>query len=198
MFAGFRVSKAAAGRSLRVWLLIVPAVWVGVSGCVQRRMTIRSSPPGARVYVDDYEIGTTPTSHNFTYYGKRKIRLVKDGYETLTVVQPIPAPWYQIPPLDFVSENFIPGKIRDRRTFNYQLTPQMIVPTEQLLGRAEGLRRGVRSTSGVSPWPVSPSAQVSPAPAGPEIITAPAGVEPVPTLPGVGGQPVYPLPPSGR
>ena len=48
-------------------------------------MTIRTNPPGALVYVDDYEIGTTPVSTNFTYYGKRKIRIVKDGYETLTV-----------------------------------------------------------------------------------------------------------------
>ena len=29
-------------------------------GCVERRMTIRSNPPGALVYVDDYEIGITP------------------------------------------------------------------------------------------------------------------------------------------
>ena len=32
------------------------------AGCVQRRMTVRSNPPGALVYVDDYQIGTTPVS----------------------------------------------------------------------------------------------------------------------------------------
>lgn len=106
-------------------------------------MTIRTNPPGALVYVDDYEIGTTPVSHDFTYYGKRKIRLVKDGFETLTLMQSIPPPWYQVPPLDFVSENLVPGEIRDQRTLQYQLTPQMIVPTEQLRQRAENLRRGV-------------------------------------------------------
>jgi hypothetical protein len=35
---------------------------LAVAGCVQRRMTIRSNPPGALVYVDDYQIGTTPVS----------------------------------------------------------------------------------------------------------------------------------------
>src|ERR1700690_4113146 len=70
-------------------LLVLAAIVLslGTSGCVQRRMTIRSNPPGALVYVDDYEIGTTPVSASFTYYGTRKIRLVKDGYETLTVMQ---------------------------------------------------------------------------------------------------------------
>src|SRR4051812_48980499 len=35
-----------------------------LAGCVERRFTIRSNPPGAQVYVDDYEIGTTPCSHS--------------------------------------------------------------------------------------------------------------------------------------
>jgi len=103
-------------------------------------MTIRSNPPGALVYVDDYQIGATPVTTDFTYYGTRKIRLVKDGYETLTIMQPIPAPWYQFPPADFITENFVPGEIRDQRMLDYQLKPQMIVPTDQLLSRAEGLR----------------------------------------------------------
>jgi hypothetical protein len=73
--------------------LALVAMVANVTGCVQRRFTIRSNPPGAQVYVDDYEIGTTPVSHDFVYYGTRKIRLVKDGYETLTVYQPMPTPW---------------------------------------------------------------------------------------------------------
>lgn len=104
-------------------------------------MTIRSNPPGALVYVDDYEIGATPVSTNFVYYGNRKIRLVKDGYETLTVLQPIPAPWYQYTPFDFFTENFVPGEIRDQRTIDFQMKPQMVVPTDQLLSRAESMRR---------------------------------------------------------
>ena len=116
------------------------------SGCVERRMTIRSNPPGALVYVDNYEIGAAPVSTNFTYYGTRQIRLVKDGFETLTVEQPIPPPWYEIPPLDFVTENFVPGQIRDHRTLSYNLTPQMVVPADQLLARGEELKSRVGSS----------------------------------------------------
>ncbi len=149
---------------------------MGQTGCVQRRMMIRSNPPGALVYVDDYEIGVTPISSNFTYYGQRKIRLVKDGYETLTVMQSIPAPWYQIPPLDFVSENLVPGEIRDRQTFSYQLTPQRVVPTDQLLGRAESLRRGMHTIGAVGPLSPTPAFPTSPTMLPPEQIPMPQGI----------------------
>lgn len=156
-------------------------------------MTIRSNPPGALVYVDDQPvpIGVTPVSHDFIYYGMRKIRLIKDGFETLTVMQPIPAPWYQFPPIDFVAENLVPGQIRDQRIMDFQLKPQMVVPPEQLLSRAEDLRRGVHATAGVvtSPGPVR-----SPAAMGPPAFPPPAGAEVIPAPQGVGGQPVYPLP----
>jgi hypothetical protein len=83
-------------RAILLQITLVTS-WLGLTvaacGCVQRRMTIRSDPPGALVYVDDYEIGNTPVSTDFVYYGTRKIRLVKDGYETLTVRQPFPVPW---------------------------------------------------------------------------------------------------------
>lgn len=96
------------------------------TGCVRRRLMVRSNPPGALVYVDNQPIGTTPCATDFTYYGTREIRLVKAGYETLTVNQPLPTPWYQIPPLDFASENLIPQKIQDYRTASFNLVPQVI------------------------------------------------------------------------
>lgn len=159
-------------------------------------MTIRSNPPGALVYIDDYEIGTTPVTQSYLYYGTRKIRLVKDGYETLTVMQSVPAPWYEIPPLDFVSENVVPSEIRDQREFCYQLTPQRIVPTEELLGRAEGLRRGVPAPASLAP--LAPTAPLYPGSAVPLSPVPRTGVaEPLPTPQGIGGQSVYPLPSGG-
>ena len=127
---------SAGANCFRRWgfALAVLALAGATAGCVERRMTIRSNPPGAQVYVDDYEIGTAPVSTSYTYYGTRKIRLVKDGYETLTVYQPMPAPWYGWPGIDFFSENLWPHKIRDERSFEYQLSPMIIVPTEELQG----------------------------------------------------------------
>jgi hypothetical protein len=132
-------------------VLVAALAAAALSGCVQRRMTIRSNPPGAMVYVDDEPIGITPCSHDFVYYGTRKVRLVKDGFETQTVLQPMPAPWYQFTPIDFVAENLVPWEIRDERYLDYQLQPQVIVPTDQLLGRAENLRASSRGAPAAAP-----------------------------------------------
>jgi hypothetical protein len=187
-------------RGLRPrWIVLAALVSVGLSGCVQRRMMIRTNvdqPTGALVFIDDYEIGTTPISVDFTYYGTRKIRLVKDGYETLTLMQPIPAPWYEIFPLDFFSENLLPGELRDHRTITYQLRPQMVVPPDELLGRAEALR-GRAQASAV---PTLPTGRVPPGPAyAPPAVSSPGAIAPqTPLPPGTGGTPVYPLPDGGR
>jgi hypothetical protein len=170
------------------WVVVAALLSVGLGGCVQRRMMIRTNvdqPTGALVYVDDYEIGTTPISHSFTYYGTRKIRLVKDGYETLTVMQPIPPPWYEIPPLDFFFENVLPGELRDHRTLTYQLRPQMAVAPDELLGRAEALRGRAQASS----VPAIPAGAVPSAPGFvPPATPNPGPITPQPPLPaGTGG-----------
>lgn len=138
------------------------------TGCVQRRMTIRSNPPGALVYVDDYQIGATPVSTDFIYYGTRKVRLVKDGYETLTVRQPFPMPWYEIFPLDFVTENIWPWEIRDERVVDLAMMPVASTPPELVVARAEQARLSAGSLPAVPPEIVPPQAVVpQPIPAAP-------------------------------
>lgn len=143
-------------RAARVCCIAVLALLAVAPGCVRRRMTVRTTPPGALLYVDDQEIGTTPVSTSFTYYGTRKIQLVKDGFETLTVKQTFYPPWYEITPLDFVSENLWPHEIRDEQFLDFQLRPQQIVPAEKLVERAESLRGGARQGYAV-PLPNAPS-----------------------------------------
>jgi hypothetical protein len=136
------------------------------SGCVQRRLLIRSDPPGAVLYVDNLRMGTTPCAINYVYYGTREMRLVKDGFETLKVEQPLPAPWYQVPPLDFVADVLVPYEIRDVRSVTYRLQPQYIVPKEHLLARAEELRRSTQGgaiyPAGPQPQPLAPGAETLP------------------------------------
>jgi hypothetical protein len=181
-------------------------------GCVERRLMIRTNPPGATVYVDGYELGTTPISASFIYYGTRQIKMVKDGYETLTVLQPIPPPWYEVFPAEFVSENMVPGQLRDMRTFSYQLTPQVVIPGEQLVGRAEQLRRSAPRAGTLPPGAEPPPPGAIPpirrgAPAGipPQAVeSSPTAAGPPMTAPetmpgtpqGFGGQPVRPVGPQ--
>lgn len=167
------------------------------SGCVRRRLTVRTNPPGALVYVDNQQIGTTPCSVDFIHYGTREIRLIKPGFETLTVNQPIPTPWYQYPGLDFISENLVAMKIRDNRTVTYNLSPQVIVPTQELVDRASQLRQDAQQfpvtqaavtspvgvAPGMPPFAPAPTPTVAPPPGTapqrlPEVYPPPIGVPP--------------------
>jgi len=120
---------------------------LNLCGCMFRRMTVRSNPPGAMVLVDGKEVGYTPMTMDFTYYGTREIQLVKAGFETQTVMQKVRTPWYQHVPLDFFSDNLLPVKVTNRHDFTYTLQPQRFVPNQELLDRAWQLR----SESHVSP-----------------------------------------------
>ena len=80
------------------------------------------------------------TQSDFTYYATREITLTKDGYETQTVMQKVKTPWYQVFPLDAVSDNLLPFEVTNRHDFTYQLQPKVVVPTEELLNRGNMLR----------------------------------------------------------
>jgi hypothetical protein len=154
-------------------MAMVVALLLPLGGCVRRRLNVRTNPPGALVYVDNQQIGTTPCSVDFTYYGTREIRLIKPGYETLTVNQPIPTPWYEFPPLDFVSENLVATKIRDNRTVTYDLAPQVIVSPQQLVDRANQLRQDALQ------YPVTTAGATVPQRL-PDVYSAPVGQPVVP------------------
>ncbi|MDA7541321.1 PEGA domain-containing protein [bacterium] len=111
------------------------------TGCLRRRLTVRSNPPGAMVYIDDVQVGNTPVSIPFTYYGTRTIRLEKDRFQTVEVQENINAPWYQIPPLDFVSELLIPMEIRDERAVNLDMQPLAPTNENEVMGRANQIRQ---------------------------------------------------------
>ena len=152
------------------------------SGCVRRRMTIRTTPPGAQVFVDDQEIGTTPCSASYVYYGTRKLTIMKDGYKTETIYQRFSPPWYQIPPLDFITENLLVNEIRDERIVDVQLLPEEIVPQAKLIERAQALRDS--ATSGqITPLIIKGGSPAPPAPA----LSFPGqglpGGEPIPRYP---------------
>ena len=180
-------------RTFRILLIMMLAhCCLLSSGCVRRRLTVRSVPAGASVYVDDQPIGQTPVSTPFTYYGTRKIQLVKDNFETLTVKQTFNPPWYQYPVIEFVTENLWPWEIRDERAVDFQMIPQVIVPTERLLENAQELRDAA-GQGAVAPL-VTPSEQP---------FVPPAGVLPAPaqntTLPETARYPQEPpLQPPGR
>jgi hypothetical protein len=135
-------------------------------GCVERRMTIVSDPPGAAVIVNGKDIGAAPVdvpSKMFMYYGDYDITLLRDGFEPALIRQAVPKPWYQCFPLDFVSENLVPWHIHDKRLFSYQLQPPAMMPPENLLERANDQRMRARTIV-----PATPIAETVPVPRPPQ------------------------------
>ncbi|MCC6508077.1 MAG: PEGA domain-containing protein [Pirellulaceae bacterium] len=130
------------------WLFASLLVLVAISGCVRRRLTVRTNPPGALIYVDRQLIGPSPASTSFIYWGTRHIEAVGDGYRTEKVLRTFYPKWYQIPPLDFFSETLWPWEIRDQRVVDITMLQEPNVPTEELIGRADEMR--TQAASGIA------------------------------------------------
>ncbi len=135
---------------MRRVLFIVAATAALCGGCVERRMTLVTDPPGARAFYNDREVGLTPVTFNFTYYQPADLRFQKDGYDTLRVVQPVEKPLRARFPLDFFAEALLPWTLRESHTFAFVLEPTVDPPVDQLRERAEEMRAEASDTPGPS------------------------------------------------
>jgi hypothetical protein len=134
-------SKNKPATMCRILMLIV--LLLALNGCVERRLTIVSDPPGALVSVNNRDIGAAPVDvpdDLFVYDGAYEIVLRKDGYEPLRVRQELRPPWYLRFPFDFFAEVVWPFRIRYYRELTYQLQLPPAISREQLLQSAQELR----------------------------------------------------------
>lgn len=122
-------------------LILIPILFYTI-GCnsVHRRLSITSEPSGARVWINDQEVGRTPISQNVIYSGTYKIRCEQESCETTTIMHDVRTPWYLYPGADFISENFVPGELRDNQKCHVVLPPKRVVPDNELLEAANKMR----------------------------------------------------------
>ena len=130
-------------------IIAIVAELFAFTGCVRRRLTLRTDPPGATVYLDNVEIGKTPISRDFNFYGTRELRFVKEGCETHTEMIKLRAPWYEWVGLDFVSETLVPGEILDRHNHSVKLRPLDVTSPDVLIAQAEQLKGIAHSSNNV-------------------------------------------------
>lgn len=115
-----------------------------LTGCVERRISITSEPTGALVWVNDVEVGRTPTEANFKHYGKYDVRLELDGYDTLQTVGDASTPWWDFPGPDLIAEA-VPGA-KSTIKWHFELSPALAstMPKDQfesgMIDRAHALR----------------------------------------------------------
>lgn len=117
--------------------------------CVQRKIRVTSTPTGARVLINDQEVGITPVETRFKFYGGYDVQLIKPGYEHIHELRQAKAPLYEYPVVDLAA-TAIPADIKNTVVWHFDLTP---VPEatdpeaarDDLLNRAESMREQART-----------------------------------------------------
>lgn len=129
-------------------LLILPVlgliVSILLSGCVERKLTINTEPQGALVILNDEEIGTSPVTVSFEWYGDYWVKIRKEGYESLNTHRPLKGPWYDNFPFDLFLQIFSPDRIVDSYEWTFPLEPKKEISREELIQAAEKLEKQLR------------------------------------------------------
>jgi hypothetical protein len=116
-----------------------------LAGCVERKLTINTEPQGAIIALNDQQVGTSPVTVSFNWYGNYQVRIQKDGYETLNTSRKLNAPLHDYPPLDFFAEILYPGVIVDSYEWTFDLAPKHYPTRDELIKNADALRSQVKS-----------------------------------------------------
>lgn len=112
---------------------------INLGGCVERQLTINTEPQGAMVVLNDEEIGTSPVTVSFEWYGDYNVRVSKEGFETLNTHRKLEGPWYDGFPFDFFtllnSERTV-----DSYEWTFELSPNQEPDREELIKKAQELK----------------------------------------------------------
>ncbi len=122
-----------------------------LTGCVERRIQVTSSPAGARVWINDQQVGTTPVETRFTFYGNYDVRVELAGYNSINESRTAKAPLYEYPGPDLIA-TALPHTFKPLIKWHFELT-QVEETTDpehardNLLTRAESMRLQAQSDS---------------------------------------------------
>jgi hypothetical protein len=119
-----------------------------LAGCVERKLTIVTEPSEAVVWLNDEEIGVTPVTVNFNWYGDYAVRIEKPGHEILNTHQLLKPPAHDRFPLDFFAEVLWPKTIENSYTWTFDLEPYQQVSAEELIEQAGQMRDQANSELG--------------------------------------------------
>jgi len=114
---------------------------LSLCGCVERKLTINTEPQGALVVLNDEEIGQSPVTVSFEWYGDYCVRISKDGYETLNTHRQLKGPLHDAFPFDFFAQIVYPDRIVDSYEWMFELSPKRQISREELIKNAEELKK---------------------------------------------------------
>ena len=122
--------------------LLITALLAGIllAGCVERRLIINTEPDDALVVLNDEEIGQSPVTVPFEWYGDYNVRISKEGFQTLKTHRELKRPWYDKFPWDFFAQIVNPKRIVDSYEWTFVLTPLQQPDREDLIEAAQDLK----------------------------------------------------------
>jgi len=135
-----RIRCLQAKHNLSAFTAVSLIVTLFLVGCVERKLTINTEPQGAIVTLNDEEIGESPVTVSFEWYGDYDVRISKEGFETLKTHRKLKRPWYDKFPFDFFAQTIIPKRIVDSYEWTFELAPQEYPTREELIQDAEELK----------------------------------------------------------
>ena len=125
----------------RVMLLVFAVVLMGAGcGSVQKELTIKTEPAGALVLLNDEEVGTTPVTVSFNWYGDYRVRASLEGYRTLNTHKDLKGPWYDGFPFD-LARLLWPARTVDRYEWTFELEKLTPPTREELIKSATDLQQ---------------------------------------------------------
>jgi len=128
----------------RVPLFVLLVAVCMVAGCVERKLAINTNPSGAEVFLNDEEIGTSPVTVSFNWYGDYNVTIRKSGFETLNTHRKLESPLIDYFPFDFFAEVLYPGRIVNSYQWSFDLAPQKEIDRQELIQDAEQLAEKVK------------------------------------------------------
>jgi hypothetical protein len=114
-----------------------------LTGCVERYLTINTEPQEAIVFLNDEEIGTSPVTVSFEWYGDYNVRISKDGYETLNTHRELKAPLHDKAPFDLLSLLSTKRTV-DSYEWTFELEEKKQISQEELIKNAEKLKNQMK------------------------------------------------------
>lgn len=147
---------------------VVLVVLVFSTGCLSRRLTVTSEPPGARVYRDREDLGTTPLTVPFHYGGESEFLLLheegEEKYRPTRLIYDTGEFFYDTFPFDVLVE-LTPVPQEDEHSIHVVLERDTTVATvegdpkgyvDALLERAAEMRERGRMAVEMGPPPLAP------------------------------------------
>ncbi|MFH1855973.1 MAG: PEGA domain-containing protein [Candidatus Omnitrophota bacterium] len=115
---------------MKKYLILLLGISLFLSGCIERKLFVRTDPPNADFYFNEQLKGKTPLSFDFEWYWTHEVRVEKEGYKEVEKEEVIKAPPYMWIPLDFLAE-LLPFKIKDYHYLDYKLEEISSAPEKE-------------------------------------------------------------------